>query len=304
MRQSAFAGFWQATGPAGGACPRVARRIAPSLLLLHATLSVVRRCAGGMFFSMLVAVCVSAGARADLQFANGVWWNAQTPGIGYAVEVNGNRMLMAVLAYRSSGTSAWYQASGLLFSSTVFNNTLIEYGGGQTLGGAARPPTTVTSVTSMSLAATAPSAASFQLSGGGPIAIQRYEFVSGGLTGGVAAAAPQTGWWWNANEPGRGYFIEVQGNRLLVLMMMYETDGSSRWYTATGDLLIGAFGLNPNMAATLEEYGGGQSLGGAYALATRTAIKGQIGISFSSQTAGILTLPNGAQVAITRFSNF
>ena len=31
------------------------------------------------------------------------------------------------------------------------------------------------------------------------------------LQSGVAFAAPETGWWWNASEKGRGFFIEMKG---------------------------------------------------------------------------------------------
>jgi hypothetical protein len=260
----------------------------------------------GLRILWLAAAAVLLGLlapQAQAQFSTGVWWSAGAPGSGYVIETANGRMLFGALGYRASGTAVWYQASGPLFSAALFSGTLIEYAGGQTLTGSARPPTSAIRQGSVSVAASSATAGSVQLTSGS-IAIQRYEFVSGGLAGGVSAAAPETGWWWNAAESGRGYFIEAQGGRILVLMMMYETDGSNRWYTATGDLLIGPFGLNPTVSATLEEYGGGQPLGGTYATPTRTAAKGQISIVFSGRTQGVLTLPNGAQIAITRFTSF
>jgi hypothetical protein len=252
----------------------------------------------------LAAALWSADARAQPQISTGVWWNAQAPGNGYAVEVAGNRALFVALAYRSSGTSAWYLASGPLFSVGVLNTDLVEYGGGQTLLGSYRPPSSATTVGHVALSAATTSQGSLVYTGGSTVPIQRYEFVDGGFNGGVSAAAPQTGWWWNPSEAGRGYFIETQGSRLYLLALVYDADGTSRWYSATGDLAIGAFGLAPTVTATLSEYRGGQTLLGPYSSPSVATAQGQVTLVFSSLTSGTLTLPNGAQVAITRYTSF
>jgi len=238
------------------------------------------------------------------QITTGIWWSASEAGRGYVVEVAGSRALVAVLGYRSGGTASWYLSSGPLFTASVFNNDLAELGGGQTLAGAVKAPTSSTSLGNVSITASSSTAAAMSLPGGRDVAIQRYEFVGGGIAAGRAAAAPETGWWWNSSEAGRGFFIEVQGGRLFLAAMMYETDGTSRWYVATGDLVIGPFGLNPTMTASLEEYAGGPTLTGSYTTPSRSAVKGQVTLTFSSTTAGVLTLPNGTPVALTRFVGF
>jgi hypothetical protein len=257
-----------------------------------------------LLLALLWGLFCAGSAAAQVQFAAGVWWNPQTPGTGFVLEVNGGRTLFTVLSYRSSGTSAWYQAVGTQFATGIFDTGLVEYAGGQTLAGPWQPPGSASTVTQMSLTAVTTSQASLILAGGSTIQIQRYEFVDGGLAGGVAAAAPQTGWWWNPAEPGRGYFIETQGAKLFLIAMMYETDGSSRWYAATGDLIIGPFGLTPTATATLSEYSGGSPLTGSYTAPRLAATKGQIALSFSSTVAGVLTLPNGSQIPIARYTNF
>ena len=241
---------------------------------------------------------------AAAQITTGFWWSAAEPGRGYVIEVAGSRAMLAVLGYRSGGTSAWYLSSGLLFTSSVFNNDLAELGGGQTLSGSAKAPTSSTSLGNVVFSATSSSAASVILPGGRELAIQRYEFVSGGIAAGRSAATPETGWWWNAAQPGRGFFIDVQGRRLFLAAMMYESDGTSRWYTATGELIFGPFGLNPTMTASLEEYGGGPTLSGAYTTPARRSVKGQVTLTFASTTAAVLTLPNGTSVALARFTGF
>ncbi len=257
--------------------------------------------ASKLLVCIFLALCA---LPAEAQISTGVWWSSSQPGRGYIVEVSGSRALIGVLGYRSGGTSAWYSSVGSLFSSSVFSGDLYEYAGGQTLSGATRAPTSTVAVGTLSFTTTSATDASIILPGAQSLTLSRYEFVGGGVTIGRPSGAPETGWWWNASEPGRGYFMEVQGNQLFMLLMMYESDGTSRWYTATGSLLFGPFGLRPTMTATLEEYGGGPTLAGAYTTPSRTATPGQITASFSSATAGSIILPNGSTVALTRFAGF
>ncbi|MEM9302536.1 MAG: hypothetical protein AAGE01_10520, partial [Pseudomonadota bacterium] len=53
----------------------------------------------------------------------------------------------------------------------------------------------------------------------------------------VQAYAPEPGFYWNPNQPGRGYAIEVQDRTLFISAYVFtnEADPSSRtpiWYTA------------------------------------------------------------------------
>lgn len=252
--------------------------------------------------SLLVFMLWSIPAQA--QITSGVWWSTSQPGRGYIVEVSGSRAMVGVLGYRNGGTAAWYASTGSLFSTSVFSNELYEYGGGQTLSGVFQAPSSTVAVGTLSLTWTSSSEASVILPGAPPLALRRYEFVGGGAAAGRPSGAPETGWWWSASEPGRAYFLEVQGNQLFMLLMMYESDGTSRWYVATGTLVSGPFGLRPTMTAALEEYGGGPTLAGAYTTPSRTSVPGQITVSFASSATGTLTLPNGSSVALTRFTGF
>jgi hypothetical protein len=259
------------------------------------------RCAWLAAFAMSILLGL-APSHLAAQIATGVYWNPNEPGRGYAVEISSGRVLLGVFAYRSSGTAAWYVSTGGTFTPTFYFGNLVEYANGQTLAGAYRAPSVSAIVGEVNLTLGSGNQGTVQLPGTSGTSIQRFDIVGSGVTLGRPQGAPETGWWWNASESGRGYFIEVQGGRLLFLTNMYETDGSSRWYTATGDLSLGPFGGNVAMTATLEEYGGGQTLSGSFARASRTATKGSITLSFTSSTAGTLTLPNGTQVAISRFA--
>ncbi|NJD87773.1 MAG: hypothetical protein FIB05_07150, partial [Betaproteobacteria bacterium] len=45
---------------------------------------------------------------------------------------------------------------------------------------------------------------------------------------------PQTGWWWNAAEDGRGYTIESTGSKIFFAAYLYDISGRSTWYIAAG----------------------------------------------------------------------
>jgi hypothetical protein len=49
----------------------------------------------------------------------------------------------------------------------------------------------------------------------------------------VKAFTPESGFWWNPNESGSGYAIEIQDNYLFVALYVYdEVTGDPIWYTA------------------------------------------------------------------------
>lgn len=49
------------------------------------------------------------------------------------------------------------------------------------------------------------------------------------------AIYPEDGWWWNPDEPGRGYLIERQGDAVFMTSFHYSDVGEPEWLTITGD---------------------------------------------------------------------
>ncbi len=101
---------------------------------------------------------------------------------------------------------------------------------------------------------------------------------------------PETGWWWNAAEPGSGYFIEIRNGVLLMSTHLYRDDGSSAWYVASGTYARGLF------QGTLQEYAFGA--GGPRLLAER----GGVTLRATGFRTATLVLPSGREVPISRFA--
>jgi hypothetical protein len=111
---------------------------------------------------------------------------------------------------------------------------------------------------------------------------------------GAAHAAPQTGWWWNPSESGRGFFVESHDGITFVGAYLYDADGHAAWYVAGG-----TNDDSYNYTGPLYTMSMGQTLYGSYVPAAGPHIAGTITMHFSDDTHGTVTWPGGT-VAIER----
>jgi hypothetical protein len=108
---------------------------------------------------------------------------------------------------------------------------------------------------------------------------------------------PQTGWWWNTTEGGRGYSLEASGNRLFFAAYLYDITGRATWTIAAGTTsLDGSL-----FVGKLESYAGGQALFDNYRSPGPVAYIGDVTLAFNSAGQGSLIWPGGT-VAIERFN--
>jgi alpha-tubulin suppressor-like RCC1 family protein len=109
--------------------------------------------------------------------------------------------------------------------------------------------------------------------------------------------APQTGWWWNPAEGGRGYSIEARGTSLFMASYLYDVSGRATWHVAAGPTsLDGSL-----FSGTLMSFGSGVTLSGPYKPNTRLADAGPITLAFDDATHGTLVWPGGT-VALERYA--
>ncbi|MSP49806.1 MAG: hypothetical protein EXQ95_10845 [Alphaproteobacteria bacterium] len=243
---------------------------------------------------MFQASLASASATATPE--TGWWWNSAESGRGFSIEVSGGNLFMAGYLYSTNGKPIWYISQGARASNGVYQGSLLEFSSGQTLAGSYQAASNRGTVGTVTLSFDTTTAGRLTWAGG-TIPIARYDIVTGGVTSGAAAGMPQKGWWWSSAESGRGYFLEVQGSTLFLAAYMYDSTGQAVWYIS-----LGAMTSTSLYTGTLTEFRGGQTLGGAYNATTSSSSVGAITLQFSSQTAATLTLPNGQQVALTRYT--
>jgi hypothetical protein len=108
------------------------------------------------------------------------------------------------------------------------------------------------------------------------------------LHAGVACAEPESGWWWNPSESGRGFFIEMTAGVIYVGGYFYTEDGRATWVSSGGPL------TDPwHYQGTLQAYHGGQTLFGEYRPPAPSADVGPITVHFTDDLHGTITWPGG-----------
>ena len=219
----------------------------------------------------------------------GWWWNAAQERRGYSIEVSGKTIVFASYVYDANGHATWYYADGpTALDGAVFYGRLARYSGGQTLFG--DPRQNAASDAGQVILAFNDASRGTLVWSGGTLGIERFNIVDKGALLPAEPMQPESGWWWNPNESGRGFFLEWQGRQLLMAGYMYEASGEPVWYISQ----------DGSPAASLRSYKGtwwqfanAQLANGSVAPVT---------IDFQGADAGIMTLPGGrSPIAIRRY---
>lgn len=246
-------------------------------------------CGSGMLDAFLALRLASPQALAIPE--SGWWWSPEESGSAYSIEIQGNRLFMAAFAYTPEGRSVWGVAAGKLSTDGRFSGDITEYVGGQSLNGPYRPAQVKGNVTPLQLECETSQNCTMSLSGR-RVDMTRFRYGATLEPG----KAPETGWWWNPAENGRGYFLEAQGNTLFLASYMYDTVGNAVWYIASGTA------AEFKLGTAWVEYANGQTFTGAYQAAqVKNNAVGSVKLVFSSTQKAVLTLPDGRLVPLQRF---
>ncbi len=229
----------------------------------------------------------------------GWWWNPLEDGRGFSVEVRGNNIFFASFLYDVSGRSTWYVATGpVSLNGSYYTGPLYSARGGQTLGGAYTGRPTLSEVGTVTLSFNDANQGTMVWPGG-TVPLQRFNIVTNGLTMAPVDGQPESGWWWNPLEDGRGFFLEFQGGWLDIAGYMYDDSGNSVWYLTVGQ--IGGTASARSFLGSWWSYGNGQTLTGAWQQNRQTSNNvAPVTINFTSSTTAVMTLPNGRTTSLTR----
>lgn len=110
---------------------------------------------------------------------------------------------------------------------------------------------------------------------------------------------PQSGTWVVSAEvdgkPGRGMAIDVQDGTLVMQVYNYIAAGPATFHLATGSV------VNNHVVAPLKSYKGGRFFGSAPLSGVEAGDAGNVDISFTSGTTGMVQFPGEAPVAMQRY---
>lgn len=114
------------------------------------------------------------------------------------------------------------------------------------------------------------------------------------------AFVPEPGLWIidseNTGQPGRGFFIDIQGSTLVLSVYAYTNDRDAQWYQAAGVL------SNNQVNTHLDIFEGGTAFGQTYRAAIHLGSVGNVSLKFNSPTAGTIQFPGEAAKAFSRFN--
>ena len=210
---------------------------------------------------------------------NGAWWNPNQMGSGFGIEIQGNTLLMAGFLYENDGRATWHVSVGPMQNATTYQGRLLAFSNGQTLTGAYQAPAAPTDAGAVTLQFTDDSHGTITWPGG-TIPIERARYGSG-----TASFQPKTGVWVNTAEFGRGFFIEVQGDQILVAGAMYDANGKPVWYVS-----IGAMASPTTYQGAWSQYANGQTLTGPYQPPSAPTHVGTFSLEFPAPDQATLTL--------------
>jgi serine protease len=262
-------------------------------------------CGAGIVNALAAVRAASSGSVGTALPApqSGWWYQGEAEGgRGYAIEIHNNSLFMAGFTYQIDGRPTWFVSTGSMTDISHFTGTMLAYSGGQTLGGTFKPAAQTGNLGAIQLAFTSATQGLITWPNGSKTNIVRYNIP--GATAGAStkqnAFTPEAGWWWNPTEGGRGFAIEVQGDRLFIAGFMYDAQGLPTWYVSWGKMTNGTT-YNGMWSA----FANGQAIGQAFKPPVVANDKvGGISLVFSDGRNAVLTLPTGATVALGRFLDY
>ena len=231
---------------------------------------------------------------------NGWYWDDKAGGTGMAFEAQGSSAFAGLFMYDAAGKAIWYVATGTFSIAATgyqFTGDLRQYAGGQALGGVWKMPTSV-SVGTLNIAFTGngnTTRAVVSLPGGRQWNTVRFNF--NGLDAVNSGAQPESGWFWNAAEGGRGYAIEVQNGQMFMAMFHYAADGSPTWQVVQNNM-----DSSGNITgADFRKYANGQTLTSSYVSPAAPVADGTVSTSFGNPCGGALTINALPSIQLQRY---
>lgn len=231
---------------------------------------------GFVSWLFVLLCCLCSAAQAAPQ--TGWYWNPNESGRGFFVESHDGVTFIGAYAYDPDGHATWYVAGGLNDDPYNYTGPLYNKSNGETLFGAYAPPGDANIVGTLSVSFSDDTHGTITWPGG-TVAIERQIF--GGTD---APFQPFSGWWWNPDESGSGYSVELQGNNLFLVGFMYDDGGRPVWYYSAGPM------TDPTTyQGDVLQFANGQIMGGPYhppGLPTKVAT---LDIEFTATNAATLT---------------
>jgi hypothetical protein len=238
-------------------------------------------------WALLASFWICGAALAAPQV--GWWWNPNESGRGFFVESQNGVTFVGAYFYDADGHAKWLVAGGQNVDPYNYTGPLYELSGGQTLFGGFFAPSAPSSVGNVTVHFDDDTHGTWTWPGGS-IAIERQIF-----GGADAPFQPFSGWWWNPNESGTGYSVEIQGNYLFLVGFMYDDAARQVWYFSAGPMSSPS-----SYHGTVLQFANGQTMGGAYQPPSAPATVATLDLEFTALNKATLTFTSSPSALADR----
>ena len=109
----------------------------------------------------------------------------------------------------------------------------------------------------------------------------------------AAAMLPDSGWYWNPAQSGRGFNIEIQDNLLFMAAFAYDAEGQPTWYVAGGPM-----SSDRSFSGRASRVTGGPCFGCPYT-APGVTDAGSVSVVFGDEGSAMVTIL-GESIAVRR----
>jgi hypothetical protein len=240
--------------------------------------------AGFVSWLFVLLCCLCSAAEAAPQV--GWWWNPAESGRGFFVESQDGVTFIGAYGYDTDGHATWYVTGAPNQDSYNYTGPLYNKTHGETLFGAYAPPGDANIVGTLSAHFSDDTHGTITWPGG-TVAIERQIF--GGTN---APFQPFSGWWWNPDESGSGYSVELQGTKLFIVGFMYDDSGRPVWYYSAGSM-----SSDTTYSGAVLQFANGQTIGGPYHPPTTPTTVAMLDIAFSGMDEATFTFTEGSAAA-------
>ncbi len=173
--------------------------------------------------------------------ASGIWQDPAQPGTAYAIQIAGRNIHLGAFTYRADGSPVWYVSGGRLSALAEgkadpvldFSGSLAEFRNGPTLGSGNTTAAWAGDIARIRLTAGTANEIAVELTtaaGSTRQTLKRYDIIPNGNLTGADLTNQAALWTWAQNEPGAGYFSEMQGRSTFSIYAMYDAAGRATWY--------------------------------------------------------------------------
>ena len=218
----------------------------------------------------------------------GWWWNPDESGRGYFIESQDGIFFMAAYFYADDGRARWLIAGNTNSDPYNYSGRLLEVSNGQTLYGPYVAPTALVDSGAVSVSFSDDTHGTIVWPGG-TIPIVREIFDAG-----TASFQPESGWWWDPNQSGSGFSIEVQGSNVFMVGFMYDDAGKPVWYLSAGPL-----SSPTTYHGNLLLIAGGQTESGPYHPPSTATTVGTVDLNFTAVDQATLTFTEASAARAT-----